>query len=89
LDLVSFKKKTLLVLGFYLVLIPSKFYHASYGEIFPKTPPPTLVQPKHSVQTNKIHFWILFQLFLFPKIILSFLLSLGDLQSKYPNAFDF
>ena len=23
-------------MGFYLVLIPSKFYHATYGEIFPK-----------------------------------------------------
>ena len=37
LDLVSPRKKNLFwFLGFYLVLIPSKFHHATYGKIFPK-----------------------------------------------------
>ena len=73
----------------FLVLIPLDFYHASHGKTSPKTPPSTLVQPKLSVQANKIHFLDFIPIISLPKIILSFLLSLGDLQSKYLNTFEF
>ena len=87
LDLVSSKKKTFLVLGFYLILIHSYFYHASYGKTPPKPLLPLWNNPNILSKLIKSIFGFI-PIISFPTIIMSFLLSLGDLQSKYLNTFD-